>query len=253
MNMKRFLNYLLAIVVITIGLTACEKGLEPYHGNSGIYFKNNKTTFVDSGLVTFGFSDPSVRDTIIDIPVSAMGMTSTTDRPFKLVVNDNSTAKAGVHYDALFGTSIPAGAVGTTIKLKLHRTPDLQAEPVCLILQLLPNEHFQTDTRSFSNGSTTISATRYKLWVNDLMSQPKYWQNGYMGAFSRKKVYLTASVLGLNVQEMIDILNGTDGTVALNAQIAWGRSMKLYLNQQAAAGTPVKEDNGSLMVMGNLI
>src|SRR5688572_5721110 len=105
MNMKRFHNYLLAIVVLTIGLTACEKGLEPYHGNNGIYFRNNKTSFLDTGAVTFGFSDPAVRDSIISIPVSALGMTSTADRPFKLVVNDSSTAKAGVHYDALPGMS----------------------------------------------------------------------------------------------------------------------------------------------------
>jgi len=251
--MKGFHIYLLTILIATVGLSACEKGLEPYHGDSSVYFRNNKVNAVDSGFLTFGFSDPSVRDSVISIPVSAMGMTSTSDRPFKLVVNDSSTARAGVHYEALSGTSIPAGAVATTIKLKLLRTSDMQTAPVSIILQLLPNEHFQTSVGSFSNGSGKSSATRFKLWITDIMTKPKYWDAGYMGGFSRKKVYLTASVLGLNVQEMIDILNGTDGTVAVNAQIAWGRSMKLYLNQQAAAGTPVREDDGSLMVMGNLI
>src|SRR5688572_31821167 len=140
------------------------------------------------------------------------GMTSNTDRPFSLAVNDSSTAKAGVHYDAFTGPAvIKAGAVGASLKLKLHRTPDMQTEPVFIILQLQPNEHFKTDVTTFSNGSSKTNATRYKLWVTDIMTQPKFWQTGYMGAFSRKKVYLTASVLGLNVQEVIDILAGNDG------------------------------------------
>jgi hypothetical protein len=249
--MKGFHNCLLAIVSVTVGLMSCEKGLEPYHGNNGIYFRDNKTKFLDTSFVTFGFSGPGVTDSVISIPVSALGMTANSDRPFKLVVVDSSTAKAGVHYDALSETmTIKAGEVGTSVKLKLHRTPDIQINPVYLVLELLPNEHFQTDVRTFSNGSGTSKATSFKLWINDILTQPSKWQTPYMGTFSRKKLYLTASVLGLDIQEMINILNGTDGTVALNAQIAWGRSMKLYLNQQAAAGTPVYEDNGSRMAMG---
>jgi len=250
--MKGFRNYLFAIVSITMGLVACEKGLEPYHGNSGIYFTDNKIKFLDSSIVTFGFSGPAVTDSILSIPVSAVGMTVNTDRAFKLVVNDSSTAQAGVHYDALPGTmTIKAGAVKAFIALKLHRTLDMQTKQFCIILNLQPNEYFQTDVTSFSNGANKSRATRYKIWVNDILMQPSKWQAPYMGTFSRKKLYLTAAVLGLDIQEMMDILTGTDGTVALNAQIAWGRAMKLYLNQQAAAGTPVADEAvGSLMAMG---
>ena len=248
--MKRFPSYLLAIVLLAMGFTACEKGLDTYHGNNGIYFTNNKTSFLDSGTVTFGFSGPGKMDSVVSIPISALGMTANTDRPFKLVVNDSSTAKLGVHFDALPETSIKAGAVSTTLQLKLHRTPDMQTTPVFIILNLQPNEHFQTDVTTFTNGSGTSRATRLKLWVNDILTQPSKWQSPYMGTFTRKKLYATAAALGLDIEEMIGILNGTDGTVALNAQIAWGRSMKLYLNQQAAAGTPVYEADGTLMVMG---
>jgi len=256
--MKGFRNDLLAILLITTGLTACEKGLETYHGKSVIYFTSNRTSFLDTGFVSFGFSGLSQMDSIISIPISAMGETSAGDRTFKVVANnDSSTAKAGVHYDALPEMMIiPAGSVGGTLKLKLHRTPDMQTIPVALFLQLEPNEHFQTDLRSFVNGSKTCRATTYKLWIDDMLTQPLRWNTAYMGTFSKKKIYLTATTLGLDIQETIKLLNSTDGpgsTAALNAQIAWGRSMKLYLNEQTAAGTPVYEDNGVLMAMGSSI
>jgi len=146
--------------------------------------------------------------------------------------------------------TIPAGAVGGTVKLKIRRTAEMQITPVFLVLQLQASEHFQTAVRTFSNGSTTCSAISYKLWASDIMTQPMYWSTAYLGTFSRKKIYLTASVLGIGVQEMINTITGNDPVLSLNSQLSWGRSMKLYLNQQSAAGTPVYEDDGTLMKMG---
>jgi len=243
---------LFVIVFLAIGFTACEKGLETYHGDNSIYFTSNKTKFLDTGFMTFGYSAPTLVDSIISIPVSALGIPSGFERPIVLTVADSSTAKLGVHYEVLAESlSIPAGAVGGSVKLKLHRTAEMQNTPVFLVLQLQPNEHFQTAVRSFSNGSTTCSAISYKLWASDIMTQPAYWSTAYMGTFSRKKIYLTANVLGLSVQEMISTITNNNPALSLNSQLSWGRSMKLYLNQQAAAGTPVYEDDGTLMKMGD--
>jgi uncharacterized protein YpmS len=220
-----------------------------------VYFTNNYNTSLDTTVVTFAYSSTSIKDSVFAIPVSVMGNVVKTDRSYKVVVADSSTAQAGVQYDALQDTfKIHAGRVVDTLKIKLHRTVDLQTTPVNIILLLQPNSNFNTDIQSRITNSITgasFSYIKYKIVLNDVLTQPKYWLSSYMGTFSRKKIYTTASVLNVPVATMLDILQNNTGSVAISSQNFWGRSMQIYLNQQKAAGTPVYEDDGTtLMLMG---
>lgn len=249
--MKR-VSYIWVMVVGLAGsFAACQKGIETYHGDNAIYFTSNSKSYIDTAAITFAYSDTTVQDTVINITVSTLGKFYSTDRYFKVTVSDSSTAVAGVHYDPLPDSVVmKAGTLTTTFPLTVHRTPDMQVAPVSIILQLDSNRWFTTDIQQFVNTlNDSCPATQYKMWVSDMIIQPRTWLTQYMGPFSRKKVYLTSTVVGLDVQDMMNDFNGT-ATISYNSQIAWGREMKIYLDQQAAAGTPVYEDNGTLMVMG---
>ena len=100
---------------------------------------------------------------------------------------------------------------------------------------------------------SSYSFVQYRLMVNDILSKPKYWAVSLMGNFSRKKVYLTATVLGLQLKDMLDILLNNPNSLSTPSQTYWGRSMQIYLNQQKAAGTPVYDEDGTLMIMGSSV
>ncbi|MES2332026.1 MAG: DUF4843 domain-containing protein [Bacteroidota bacterium] len=245
------------LVVVTCFLSCKKEDIPTYSGNTAIYFTNNYRNNVDSGMLTFSYSLSSVKDSVFSIPVSIMGMAADVDRAVKVVVLDSSTARAGVHYELLSQTfAIRKGKLADTLKIKLLRTADIQNAAVSLILQLKPNDYFTTDMQSVVTNSVTgssFSFLKYRLMVNDILSKPKYWGTSTMGNFSRKKVYLTASVLNLQLTNMFDILLNNTNSQSLPAQTYWGRSMQIYLNQQKAAGTPVYDEDGSLMIMGSSV
>jgi len=257
MSMKK-IKYLSAVLLVVSSFLSCKKESIPtYSGNTSVYFTTNYRNNIDSAMVTFSYSLSSVKDSVFSIPVSVQGMVANADRAIKVVVLDSSTAKAGVHYELLPQTfMIRKGKLLDTLKIKLLRTTDIQNTAVSIILQLQPNDYFNTDMQSLVTNSVTgssFSFVKYRLMVNDILSKPKYWSVSNMGNFSRKKVYLTAAVLNLQLKDMFDILLNNTNSLSTPSQSYWGRSMQIYLNQQKAAGTPVYDEDGSLMVMGTSV
>lgn len=250
-----FIN-VLGVVAAFMFFSSCTKqGLNTYSATTNIYFTNNYTLSVDTSVITFAYSSATIKDSVVMIPVSAIGSVVNKDRPFKIIISDSSTAKASIHYEPIQDTfKIRAGRVVDTFKIKLKRTADLQTASVSIILKLIPNDNFNTDMQSKVINSitgATISYVSYKIYLNDNLTQPKYWLSTYMGTFSRKKVYATAAALNVSIATMLDILQNNTGSTAISSQVFWGRSMQIYLNQQKAAGNPIYEDDGTtLMLMG---
>lgn len=256
MKKIKFLSAIL-LIVVTFLFSCTKETIPTYSGSASIFFTSNYRNNIDSGMVTFSYSLLSVNDSVVSIPVSAMGMAADIDRSLKVVVLDSSTAKDGIHYQLLPATfMIRKSRLVDTIKIKLNRTSDIQNAPVSIILQIQPNDYFTTDMQSLVTNSVTgasFSFINYRLMVNDILSKPRYWLVSSMGNFSRKKVYLTASVLNLQLKDMFDILLNNTNSLSTASQSFWGRSMQIYLNQQKAAGTPVYDEDGTLMVMGTSV
>ena len=255
----RNLTYLSAGLCIAMALFAsCKKeNISTYSGSTSVYFTNNYRNSIDTGTVTFSYSLSDVKDMVIAIPVSVMGLNADMERQIKVVVADSSTAQAGVHYEILPETfKIRPGLLIDTLKIKVYRTADLQVAPVSIVLQLKTNDHFNTDMQNLITNKLTGSSysfVQYRLMLNDILSKPRYWLVSSMGNFSRKKVYLTAAVLGLQLTDMFDVLLNNPSSLAGPSQSYWGRTMQIYLNQQKAAGTPVYDEDGTLMIMGSSV
>lgn len=244
----KYLQYIVMAVILASVLTACKKqGLTYYSGNSNIYFTTNFANTIDTGLVSFGYAPPEVKDSVVKIPVSVMGPVSAVDRTYKVLIEEGSTAKSGTHYDAVQGTyTIRAGRNVDTLALRLHRTADMQTASVSLILTLQPNENFQTAMQTRITNTNTgafISYITYRLIVNDILTRPKSWLDFYEGAFSRKKITMMALVLGVGIA---DISNNS----SIPQLIYWGRATQLYLNEQKEKGNIIYEDDGTVMAMG---
>jgi hypothetical protein len=251
----QLLKYTGGLTLLLLLFASCKKeGIMTYEGTNDVYFRTNYVNSIDTGVVSFGFAVSSIKDSIVKIPVAVMGQVSKQARSVKIVVADSSTAIAGTHYDALPDTfKIGAGRTVDTLLLKVHRTADLQQKGVTIILLLQDNSEFSTAMKTKTTNSITgayFSFIKYRINLNDIFEQPKYWYVPYVGTFSRKKVYVMSQVLGLTPQQISDV---TSSSTSLGTENYYGRTVQIYLNQQKAAGTPVLEDDGSAMAMGTLV
>lgn len=237
------------LFIIAVGLfTACTKQeLMTYNSDNSIYFEHSNVGVpLDTTMVSFAYSGGSARDSTINIYVLATGGATSQDRLYKLITDkDSSTAKAGIHFvEPAQAQSVKAGKMRDTIRLKLLRTADMRDSNFVIVLRLEPNENFNTDMPfKMASGNRKVSYITYKVNVNDILRKPGRWLDSYLGVFTRKKLFL-----------LCDLLNTTTAYLDTQAPVSdivfFGRFMQRYLNQMAADGNPVYEEDGSLMKMG---
>jgi hypothetical protein len=246
--------YKLLLVLLPIIAVSCKKDtLLTYKGANNVYFDYITTSLneYDSLNVSFAYSDASVTDSIIKIPLAVTGLASSTDRTYTIAVDPSSSAKAGTHYVLPDTFTFHAGLLIDTLPVKLIRTPDLQDTSVMLMLDLKPNKDFTTDIQFlYDRVNDTLSALTFKLVVSDELTAGPYWTGifaAYFGNFSVKKVKLMNQVVSMPLNFWVDLTN-----LSLSAQAAYyAIAMSRYLRDQVTAGTPVYEADGvTLMVMG---
>lgn len=248
------MKYIIFIAMVAGLLSGCSKELKTFDGAPQVYFlyaSQPKESFndilLDSTIITFAYAPASIRDSVIIVPVKATGIPMSTDRSYMLKVNDSSTAQAGKHYEVIQSDfSISAGKLLDTLYIKLKRTPEMLTESFNIYLELHANENFGVDLLkklTAAGGNKTVNTIRHRVMVNDILRRPMYWIDGYLGTFSRKKLYLMSEMLLIP----IDRLNNT---VTVAEVQYFGKFMQRYLNEQKAAGSPIKEEDGTDMIMG---
>lgn len=243
-------HFLLFIIVVGLFTSCTKQGLMTYNTDNSIYFDNYTTVTpripLDTTAVSFAYAGGTNKDSTIKIYISATGVPTTKDRPYKLLVDESlSTAKAGVHFVTPAPLqSIKAGSLFDTVLLKLLRTADMVDNNYKIVLRLEPNENFNTAIK-FRIGSANkpVSAIQYAIHVNDLLRKPGRWLDSYLGTFTRKKLFLLCELLNTTTAYL-------DTQAPVSDVVFYGRFMQRYLNQMAANGTPVYEADGSLMKMG---
>ena len=235
-------------------LSACEKGLETYEAPSAIYFlyavsaESAMIAVTDNKMVTFGYSPETRKDSILRLPVQVTGAPANTARSYKLGLADSSTAKEGTDFEFVSRDfTIDAGQVRDTIAVKLLRTSKLLTETVSIHLKLEPNEHFNTNMleKKDAMGKVTLRYNLYSLRFTDILTKPKYWLDGYLGPFSRKKLLF---ICDLNNFSPTYLDGATPPNIALLTY--YGRFTQRYLNEMRAAGNTIYDEDGTEMVMG---
>jgi hypothetical protein len=248
-------KYFVSIVALVTLLAGCTKDIRNYDGPPAIYFQYAVTAretysgapLLDSSVITFAYSQTSVADSIIMLPIRTTGYAASIDRTYILNVADSSTAQAGIHYEIINSDyTIKAGKFNDTVYIRLHRTADMLDSTFVLHLDLKANENFVLDVKQkVTSGTQYVRTVHHTVKVNDILSKPKYWLDAYLGTFTRKKLYLMSAMLDIPLDKL-------NNTITVAEVVYYGKFMQRYFNEQKAAGTPILENDGTLMVMGAL-
>lgn len=117
------------------------------------------------------------------------------------------------------------------------------------MIELVPNENFVTrmQTEKVAGTNSVLSLNTFRIFFNDILSQPETWADYYVGKFSIKKFYLMGQVLNLDLDKFSGPAYSQITFQELNY---YGIAMQRYLNRMKSDGKTVYEDDGKEMVMG---
>jgi len=242
------IKYIIALLFVSASLLSCEKSLMNFDNeNADVYFQDGGSLYSslasDSLYVSFSFTKSL--DSVRNIIVAVTGGRVDRNRPYKLKLNDSSTAISGIHFEPLPESfMIKKNMLTDTIKLKLKRTPEMQTKTFEILFDLLPTDDFGTDLKSRIVSGKNIKMIRKKIRFDDIIRKPRNWLDGYFGVFSRAKLFYICEYFETTPQYL--------DTEIIPAEVAsLGRILQRVLNDLKAAGTPVLEENGTEMRMGN--
>lgn len=254
--MKRWI-YISVMFFICV---ACERDLMSYEGEESIYFavqrghewgSEKDWPYLPNSLAEFG---TILQDTLtLQIKVMITGAEKDYPRPFKVVVNpDSTTAVEGVHYQALADEYVlGANSSYAYVPVVVYRQPEMQTDTVTLGLKLVANDYFTLvfdefdKMDQFTTGDVvyeSFDATMHKILMTDIMVQPAMWSKWEFGTFSPKKLNLMCQELGYTYEDFQN-----DRKVTYLQQMVISRKFSPILNQAYYDGNPILEDNGQLM------
>lgn len=251
----KILQYMAVVVLIIC--TSCQKEeIKTYQGVNNIYFSPAWVPIVpgakltDSLYVSFVFETNSVNEMVVKIPVRVQGRFSETERMYQVELGAASSAEEGVDISPVSGThTFKANQEVDTLQLSIYRHEVLKSETKYAEINLLPSSDFSTELEeNIINESTGegISCLTFRLYFNDILGVQKNWSVGYLGTYSEKKLRLISEVMDLP-------LNYFSGDISPSVkQVRYiAKTMQIYLDEQAANGTPVLEEDGTPMKMAD--
>ena len=189
--------------------------------------------------------------------IRTMGKVVDYDRPFKVVVDqEGTTAIEGKHYEVNLDTVVvPAGKSTAYVRVRFFRTDDMMEKAVRLALRLEDNEYFKCyfpeykNTNAYSATGVMIHGDVFAFSLSEMYTEPSYWAmfgDDFFGDWTPKKYIVVNSVCGLTPSDWSNA--GYAGT-----KVQYGRFnffatvVQKYLQEQADAGTPELEADGSYM------
>lgn len=255
--MKKILYTLTVLLLLCV---ACERDLMSYEGEESIYFavqygnswgSENDWPYMPYSYAEFGWI---LEDTMVmKIKVMITGPQKDYPRPFKVVVNvDSTTAREGIDYEPLEEEYvIEANSTYTYIPVLLNRQPEMKTDTVALGLKLIPNDFFTVTFKQFdkmdkfNNGNVVydqFDATMHKILIIDVMPEPSQWSKWEFGTFSEAKLNRMCQELGYTYADFEDPL-----VVSYLQQTVISRQFSKILNEAYHKGEPILEEDGRLM------
>jgi lipoprotein len=258
---------ILFVSSLTLVFSACEKqDISVFTtDDSGIYFQRvtsyiyNSTTeyYGDSVAYSFASAKASVKNVVLSATIRTMGKVVDYDRPFKVVVDqEGTTAIEGKHYEVNLDTVVvPAGKSTAYVRVRFFRTDDMMEKAVRLAIRLEDNEYFKCyfpeykNTNAYSATGVMIHGDEFVFSLSEMYTEPWYWSmfgDGFFGNWTPKKFLVVNSVCGLSAADW-------DNAGYAGAKIQYGRfnffttTVQKYLQEQADAGTPELDSDGSYM------
>ena len=253
------------IGLLGLALGACNKQIETYSGESGIYFAmsaskggldDSKQDYTSETQIPFAvYSD--ISDTTLLVRAKVIGLAVGHDRQVSVqVVQQESAelqAKEGWDYDALQSTyTVKANEVYALIPVHFYLKADLQDKERKLELQLLPNEDFSTPMsewlRPNSSDKTGVDVLHHTITISNKWVQLPGFRTYFFGTYSEKKCRLICNLFGLTLLDF----ESESSMSAVKAK-ALGIKFDQYLKEQEENGQTIYEDyadsDGNLVKM----
>ena len=236
-------------LLVVTGLVSCTKEIKTFDGKANIYFVNATVSSpTQQSDISFALSKPSLLDSTVRLQVRILGAPAATDREYKLVVSDTSTARLGVDYEFLNDKFVvKAGEVSDVVQVHLKRTAAMLDTTLSIALELYANENFETMMENRVTNSltgATLSFTRHTVYVNDVLKKPARWLDAYFGTFSRQKLALICELFNVTPEYL-------DKSLSIPEMTYYGKYTQRYLNDKKALGETIYEEDGvTEMTMG---
>ncbi|MFR3330604.1 MAG: DUF4843 domain-containing protein [Odoribacter splanchnicus] len=239
---------------------ACERDLMSYEGEEAIYFavqsghsyaSEKDWPYMPYTVAEFGRIQEDTM--VVNIKVMITGPEKDYPRPFKVVVNpDSTTAREGIDYRALVGEyTVEANRSYAYISVLFYRQPEMKNDTVTLGLKLIANDHFSLTFKEFNkmegftSGSVVFEqfdATMHKILVTDIMPKPSQWLDISFGTFTPEKLNRICLELGYTYEDFQDPLK-----MNYVEQYTVVRKFAEILNKAYENGEPILESNGQMM------
>ena len=182
--MKRKIFYVLVVVA---ALFSCKKDqLLTYGSRDNIYLNyKDKDGNQDTSILSYSFAyNPTLAQDTIWVPIIISGQRTKSERKFVITVVDTATtAKAGLHYEALKPSyTMPAdsGTVKVPVIIK-NSDPELANQSVMLTILVSGGQDF--------NSSLPATLREKSILYSSRLEQPAWWiyWMGNLGPYSRIK------------------------------------------------------------------
>ena len=269
--MKKYTTVLCCLLGSLALLTGCEKELMDYEGEDNLYFDVRRgpawlepNTWAHQFFTTVEFGNLTVDEVTVSCKIMASGMPKDYDRPFTVTINkDSTTAIAGSDFDPLKEDYvIKAGETNAIVSLIVHRTERMDGDTLRLQLQLHANEFFSLNYTNFGDYSLAYSPEKnpsfdynkdagvHNIFLYDVLSRPAAWNGndvnglGTLGKFSAKKFRLMMKLSNTTIEDF-----KSSASMPSIRQSAIGELVSKYLLEQAAANTPVLDEDGTMMYL----
>lgn len=227
------------IFLILAAFWSCRDNADfPFQGEDAVYFQLNTTGYtwtktLDS--LVYSFAGKGVDEDTLWIRVNLEGTATPQARPLNIVIDEaNTTAQAGLHYEALKADyELPGDSVYTKIPVIIYnKDKQLENKQVVIALALQPTE-------SLALGIT--DRTKCRLLVSNMLNKPTYWESTIFydfGVYSRKKHELCMLELGMDFP-----IQGSEYTNQGTMWDIYGAYMSDYFEENY----PVKDENGAII------
>ncbi|MBO9631564.1 MAG: DUF4843 domain-containing protein, partial [Chitinophagaceae bacterium] len=166
-------------IILALAITACKKTPDFLFRAplQNVYFNMSPD---DSAVYTFAYKPDLSHDTVF-LVVKLAGLRTDSIRKFGVIVVDsNTTAKVGLHYEQFKEWySLPADSGVFRLPVVLYNTdPSLQTQSVRLTLKLKPGAGLDTNINKLIKARVILSAK---------LEQPDWWNTWPLGDYSRTK------------------------------------------------------------------
>ncbi|MGX5819815.1 DUF4843 domain-containing protein [Chitinophaga lutea] len=263
----------LCCLVFATGCTEKDLAIyEPATAGSSIYFadKFDGAVIGTSDVmatyklrqISLGYVRLELQDTLIALPVRFTGNAALQDREYSVEIDPASTMQQGKHFDFVDKHPVmKAGKFTDSLRIMMHRTPDMQLDTFSLTLHLRPNDNFGTalQWKKLPSGRDSLDVIRYDLAIDDVTGIPGAWTDAlvkpyakdYFGDYSRAKFLLMVQVIGMDPDVLAVMPAATaDKYKVLDKIIVWGKYMAYWLGIEKQQNRIHYDENNAEITMG---